>query len=648
MTEMREVTERRMAMLARGFEPLPVRTRDKATNWRGWPTIEIDGELVRMWETNAADSMSTAARCGRLVVLDVDVRDQGAVDAVEAFVREKFGDGAGKILRRVGQPPKCAFLFRNDEKSFGKMLQRFDPPGPDGKDPGIEVLAKGQYIVVDGIHPDTGQPYAWTGGEPWTVSIRELPVLTEATARALLDVVVGLMVGRGFTCKDAAQRQRERSRGDAERDDAAGGDLPLMLRLATRLWGVGREGARDDWRFGTHGSKSVDLKARIWFDFETGEGGGARDLMNMVRAQFGETDTPRRIDTIDMTQWDAVTPPAQEWAVHERVPLGCVCLFSGAGAAGKSYMTLQQCLSHVLGMPWLGNIPVTRGPAVFLDAEDDAGVIHRRLAGILRHYSARFEAVARNLHVASLLDEDPVIGAFNRRTGRVEPTLMYGRLMEMAGDIRPVTIAIASSANVFAGSEIDRSQVQQFVDLLTRVARRGNCGVVLISHPSLVGLSSGSGLSGSTQWHNAVRARFYVKPSEDDDDEARGEVRTIELMKNNYGPPSSSVRVRYANGVFVPVTADEAAAAERRDRARAAFLAILGRYNRENRYASANPGPTYAPTWFAHEQEAVQARVNSDDLEAAMRDLLAEGKIVTANHGTDAKPRWHLVVAAAT
>jgi hypothetical protein len=32
-----------------------------------------------------------------------------------------------------------------------------------------------------------------------------------------------------------------------------------------------------------------------------------------------------------------------------------------------------------------------------------------------------------------------------------------------AGDIKPKMIGIASSANVYAGSEIDRSQVQQFI-----------------------------------------------------------------------------------------------------------------------------------------------------------------------------------------
>ena len=51
-------------------------------------------------------------------------------------------------------------------------------------------------------------------------------------------------------------------------------------------------------------------------------------------------------------------------------------------------------------------------------------------------------------------------------------------------------IGIASSANVFAGNENDRSQVQQFITMLTHAAMTAHCSVVLISHPSLTGLQS--------------------------------------------------------------------------------------------------------------------------------------------------------------
>jgi hypothetical protein len=62
------------------------------------------------------------------------------------------------------------------------------------------------------------------------------------------------------------------------------------------------------------------------------------------------------------------------------------------------------------------------------------------------------------LHLVSLAGEDAVLGALNRRTGRIEPTALYHRLLEMAGDLKPISIGLASSANMFAGNEIDRPQ----------------------------------------------------------------------------------------------------------------------------------------------------------------------------------------------
>src|SRR5262245_20113076 len=83
--------------------------------------------------------------------------------------------------------------------------------------------------------------------------------------------------------------------------------------------------------------------------------------------------------------------------------------------------------------------------------------------------------------------------------------------MQAIGDIKPVSVTIASSANVFAGNEIDRSQVQQFISMLTRLAMLANGSLNLISHPSLTGINTDTGLSGNTQWHNAVRARMYLR-----------------------------------------------------------------------------------------------------------------------------------------
>ena len=230
--------------------------------------------------------------------------------------------------------------------------------------------------------------------------------------------------------------------------------------------------------------------------------------------------------------------------------------------------------------------------------------------------------------------------------GKVEPTDRYRQLLEAAGDIKPKRISIASSANIFAGDENVRPQVQQFIGLLTKVAVAADGSVVLISHPSLTGINSGTGLSGTTQWHNAVRARAYMKSIKPEGGEQPdSDLREIVFKKNNYGPLSESIVLRYQNGLFLPVPgianldklAREAAAQD-------VFLALLRRFTRENRTVGDKPGPSYAPALFANEDEARKAGLSSKHLTTSMRDLFKAQKIWNEPYGRPSRPSFRIMI----
>src|SRR6266852_2496573 len=55
----------------------------------------------------------------------------------------------------------------------------------------------------------------------------------------------------------------------------------LMEPVARRLWGEPNDDLSKDGelRWGTRGSKSVDVEKGTWFDHEANEGGGTRDLI---------------------------------------------------------------------------------------------------------------------------------------------------------------------------------------------------------------------------------------------------------------------------------------------------------------------------------------------------------------------------------
>ena len=182
------------------------------------------------------------------------------------------------MLRRVGKAPKCAFLFKTDEP-FDKLLVGLWPPGKSRPEKlgdckhRIEILGSGQQVVVDGIHPDTKLPYAWMDGEPWTVRRDDLPSLTGADAGTFMADAKKLLTSLGWGLFETKERDER---------DGNQPHLVLELELAERLWGKPIWSQGTDYRFGTHGSKALDLRTGRWFDFEIYEGGGIRELMQMV------------------------------------------------------------------------------------------------------------------------------------------------------------------------------------------------------------------------------------------------------------------------------------------------------------------------------------------------------------------------------
>jgi hypothetical protein len=212
-----------------------------------------------------------------------------------------------------------------------------------------------------------------------------------------------------------------------------------------------------------------------------------------------DTSSRRWRNLVDMSNWDDEPVPERKWAIRDCVPLYQAGLFSGEGGTGKSILELTKDVAHVTGKDWLGLLPEP-GPAIYVGAEDSEDEIHIRLAAIAKHYGVNFkELVEGGLHVLCFLGEDATLCAVNNgKSGKIEATKLYRQLYEMAGDIKPKNISIDTLSRAFAGNEIDRVQVYAFANCMQALAMVTDGSVTVLSHPSLQGMNSGSGLSGST------------------------------------------------------------------------------------------------------------------------------------------------------
>ena len=646
------ITAVRRRLAKCGYVPLPC--EGKRPVQKGWQKRQApSADEIELW----AKSFHLAANTGILTkdtpVIDIDIDDRDVADALEHMLADMFG-GRGAFLTRIGNPPRRAIPFQTDAP-FAKLTLNLVAPNGDTRQK-IEMLADGQQCIVAGIHPDTHKPYHWTHDALWTVQRSELPVLraedvTEFFARAVAEV----LTPAGWTVAGERKPNGNTTDGPQSRADwvtltsniLAGTDLhDSIVRLAASMVA---EGGSDQFvirqlqTLMQASSAPRDDRWRERYD-------EIARAVRSARAKFGPEATVRPpLTWLDMSGWDTIPVPERQWLVRERIPLRQPTILSGEGAVGKSLVVLHLVAATALGRDWLGRLP-EQGPAWYIGAEDDARELHIRLSAIQKRYGITYaELVAANFRMLSLFSEDAVLAAPNKR-GIIEPTELYQQILEQAREEKPKCIALDVSADMFAGDEISRVQVRQFVGLLRRLAGACDGAVILLSHPSLAGISSGSGLSGSTAWHNSVRARMYLtSPKPEPDEQPDTDLRELTFKKNNYGPVSEGIVLRYRDGLFLPVAGTsglEKLATEQE--AEHLFLDLLDAFTKQGRNVSdKKTAHNYAPTAFTADPRAKQLPAARKALAEAMARLFASSKIRMEPYGRPSRGFARLVRGAA-
>jgi RecA-family ATPase len=375
----------------------------------------------------------------------------------------------------------------------------------------------------------------------------------------------------------------------------------------------------------------------------------ASDIITLDEIRGGREAPEKPIPELPIISADTLADkevPPRSWLVPDMIPDRTVTMVSGDGAVGKSLLMLQLAVAVAIGgREWIGTLP-EQGPVLFISAEDDLDEMHRRL-----HAIASAERVdltdLYTLHLMPLAGQDAVMAVPEGKAAVITPTNVWRGLVDRVGQIKPKLVIFDTLADVFAGNENARTDARQFIGILRGLAIEHNLAVVVIAHPSLSGLASGSGTSGSTAWNNSVRSRLYFETiSADDESEADADLRVLRVKKTNYGPPGLAIHLRWADGRFVldkPASGlDKLAADAKADRA---FLDLLQQITSEGRNVSPNPSATFAPSVFAAHPKS--PGVKKTAFEAAMNRLLSAGLIRVEAFGPPSRMRSRLALAEA-
>ncbi len=354
----------------------------------------------------------------------------------------------------------------------------------------------------------------------------------------------------------------------------------------------------------------------------------------------------QRFETIDPTTWQGKPVPQRRWLIPGLLIRGTVTMLNGDGGIGKSLLTQQLATALATARPFLGIEPHPRPvPSLSVFCEEDAGELHFRQAHINAHYGCDMGDLGA-MTLLSRVGLENGLMAFDRRTDEGEVTPFYHQLENRIRDSGAELIIIDTSADTFIGNENIRTQVRQFINALRKLAQINDGGVVLNAHPSLTGLASGAGFSGSTAWHNTVRGRLYLTrpPTPEGEEEERSDARVLKLMKNNYGRADEQIALVWRDHVLMreapPARGGTSNLADRLD-LDSAVLAGLRKLAGDGVLIPADP---QAKNGLAIKLRAIRAcRCWSwQALVGAQERLVARGKIVKVELGAPSRRRLYL------
>lgn len=630
----------------------------------GWDITPVQGKrpilegwsnrpeaAVRFHDYNGA---SIGVLCGgryNIVAIDVDVMNPFAANEIQQLIEDDLGFGP----RRIGKAPKFLMLFRCSEQVRKIKTGTY---WIDDADAAVEVLAEGQQFVASGIHPDTQSKYVWPDDnildlgplDLQEVTPEQLEQFREKAARVL--DTYGDLKGRVST-RSALPRgglnlsdlSGERATVSAALDVLPNADehyddwIATLHAIKGALGEEGRELAHE-WskRSAKYEAQETD---RAWDSIKNVNHIGAGSLYHWAREHgfdLRSAREPQHVRPVDITIETEETGhilrasevrgplPKRDWLLDQWFPAKAVSALFGQGGVGKTLLAQQLANCVATGRQFLG-IETRRMPVLAVFCEDDRLEISRRQLDINDWMGVNeiTESGPDDFYIWPRVGMDNILVTFPSQ-GKDVAGEFYGQLCEQVEAVKEdsgsdeVLLIVDTAADVFGGNEIVRREVNTFIKTyLGSFCVNYDASVLLLAHPSVAGMNSGTGLSGSSAWENAVRARAYLTRDDADDD-----LRILSRKKSNYSAigNQTDIRLLWDKGAFgLPTTPTQVDRIEQRGLKNKIIEAVEGAYREQNPFKkrSGRKLTDALPTILA---------VPRKDVIRAVADLELSGEIV--------------------
>jgi len=573
-----------------GYSPLPLEPGKKYPSVHGWQHLHMSPDEVEAFATTGVYGVGLLL--GHLVCLDLDCEDEDTVDELVAAIKKHIGD----TPIRHGRGSRVALYFYSPEG----MTKRSTPKYMcwEGKTHQIEVLGLGQQSVAYHIHPETGRPYHWEGGELLDRAITALPPITPAQVEKLFRFFETLArreqwepVQEAATTNDLADFEDDeleiansKSRLGWDIDTARehlkpipADDRDIWVRVGMGLYHEfdGSAEAFELWDEWSQSSDKYDdgpegVTVDRWNSFDPRldqDPVTARFIRNLAAAH---TDNADLIDSVmgeappDESLEDADTQPEYamdlfwadgeqgEWTrPHEVVQSlfarGEVSMMSAQPNTGKSVLALDIAMAVATGTQWR-DLKVEHGAVLYLAAESPTS-IRVRIMGM------RQEGLIRGPATLAVLNERLDIKSPEGRKQLVK--LM--RQFRQANPSFNLTLLDTLRKAVPGVNENDNGAegYAPIMGFLSDLAIKMNVHIMIIHHST----KSGEGFAGGGVVSAAVDTEVFLKRGEKDLDGCLvAEVRQQRSLSSGgkrfvFKLGTATLPPEFANNFGDPVTA---------------------------------------------------------------------------------------------
>lgn len=204
------IREKGPRLIENGYPVVPLSKGKKHPTTPNWQNSPLTAQACRQ----RPEGEGVGVLCGYgdtpICAIDVDFRGTDAEAKALFDALCKAYPACAMAVYRVGRAPKFALLFRAEGRWLKQTTLEYVKNGDESTKSQLEVLGKGQQIVLYHTHPETGLPYSYPyallSGEPTDVPAAELPLVTYEGVQTLCDAFEKFVESNGWAPVKGSER----------------------------------------------------------------------------------------------------------------------------------------------------------------------------------------------------------------------------------------------------------------------------------------------------------------------------------------------------------------------------------------------------------------------------------------------------------